>query len=750
MPFNAYTVPANSTQTARIDMDENDTLAVASTGALNVSANAQAVRFGAATAGAVISNDGLIADTAAGGRAVRFETGVGPTLTATINNGPNAVTAEIRAVEDAVQIQTRAFTGGLLTVNNAGLIQSSIGQAIDFGGATGPLAVAITNGASGRIIGDVSEAIRVGTTGAVIVNAGTIAGGNNAGYTQSVDGIQFEDNTSGTVTNNDGGVVSGDRHGVDAGVGSTISVVNNAGGTITGRNGSGVGSDGSGSVTNYGRITGAVTNNVATDANSPGRPGVPDGIPDGDGDGVDMDGTITLQNFGRIEGLGASGHGSDGLPNTSDGVAAGGGFIVNNAGGVIISTDRGILIDNGSQGNSFAVTNISNAGTIEGSNGVGIKLISTFADTITNTGTITGGNGQAIQFGAGNNTLILGNTSVISGSTNGEGGQDTLDYSIWDAGGVTVNLASGSASGTGGVGNFEIIRGSNGDDRLFGGNGDNTLYGGVGNDLLDGGLVGTNHLNGGTGDDTYTAHSQYDFITELNDEGFDSIFVLNSDYSLTISAGGANIEALRIISNGHVGTGSSQNDFIEAQDDNIRLFGGGGNDTLVAHGRNDILYGSVGNDIYVTNARDVSIREAADEGADTLYADGIDFSLADAPQVENLVLRGNNHVGAGTNSNDLLLSAGSNNQLFGGGGDDVFSFTPSRGATQVLDFDARPGEHDVAAFTTAQFANFAAVQAHLAQVGADAVITAADGGGDTYILKNVVAANLNASDFLFV
>ena len=522
MPFNAYTVPANTVQNTRVDMDENDTLTVESAGRLSVGANAQSVRFVAPTAGAVITNDGTIENTNASGRAIRFETAVGPTLIATIDNGPADTTATITSIDDAIQIQARAFTGGQLSIANGGLIRSTSGQALDFGGATGALGISITNKAGGQLIGDVSEAIRIGTTGAVVVNAGTIAGGNNAGYSTSVDGIQFEDNASGTVTNNAGGTISGDRHGIDAGVGSTVNVINAAGGTITGRNGSGVGSDGSGSVTNYGTITGSVTINVATDANGPGAPGVPDGVPDGDGDGVDMDGTLSLLNFGRIQGLGASGTGGDGLQNTSDGVAAGGGTIDNRAGAVIVSTDRGILIDNGSQGNSFAQTNILNAGLIEGTGGIGIRLVSTFDDTITNSGTITGGNGTAVLFGEGNNTLKLAATSVINGLTNGEGGVDTLDYSAWGAAGINVDLTNGTASGTGGILNFENVLGSAGADRLVGNGSNNVLSGGAGNDTIFGGS-GNDVLTGGTGNDLLTGGTGADRFVFRAGDGNDTI-----------------------------------------------------------------------------------------------------------------------------------------------------------------------------------------------------------------------------------
>lgn len=294
------------------------------------------------------------------------------------------------------------------------------------------------------------------------------------------------------------------------------------------------------------------------------------------------------------------------------------------------------------------------------------------------------------------------------------------------------------------------MHGLAGNDVMIGGLASDQIFGGAGSDLLDGGLGGINRLYGGTGDDNYVVHSQNDYIYENVNEGFDTVYADGTDYSLTLNAGGANIEALVIRSDNHVGAGSGNADLLIAQANNVQLFGGGGNDTLVAHGTGDILYGSVGDDSYVTTTRSVSIREAPNEGNDTIYADNTDFSLADAPNVENLVIRGNNHVGAGTDGIDLLVSQGISNFLFGGGGNDTFSFTLAHGASQVLDFDARPGEHDVVAFSTAQFANFAAIQSHLTQIGSDAVITASDNSGDTFILKNVVASHLQASDFLFV
>jgi hypothetical protein len=51
-------------------MAGTDTLTVQATGAISVAGNAQGVRFNGPTNGASVQNDGSIADTASGGRAI--------------------------------------------------------------------------------------------------------------------------------------------------------------------------------------------------------------------------------------------------------------------------------------------------------------------------------------------------------------------------------------------------------------------------------------------------------------------------------------------------------------------------------------------------------------------------------------------------------------------------------------------------------------------------------------------------------
>ncbi|MES2026557.1 MAG: autotransporter domain-containing protein [Pseudomonadota bacterium] len=205
-------------------------------------------------------------------------------------------------------------------------------------------------------------------------------------------------------------------------------VINLAGGTITGNNGSGVGLDGHGVVINYGTITGKYAG--AGNVYDHGSLGLTTN--NGDGDGVDIDGIAYVENYGRIQGLGAGGFDSGGAPNGADGIAAGGGTIINHAGATIYGQSKGILIDDGSDGTAIAsgrgtatatggAIRIVNEGSIIGDKKVAVGLIGTFNDTLINgaSGIITGGAdatrlgennstvaGAAVQMGAGDDVLV--------------------------------------------------------------------------------------------------------------------------------------------------------------------------------------------------------------------------------------------------------------------------------------------------------------------------------------------------------
>ena len=251
-------------------------------------------------------------------------------------------------------------------------------------------------------------------------------------------------------------------------------VFNYAGGTLTGNNGSGVGLDGHGVVINYGTITG----NYAGAGNIFDHEGYGLTTSNGDGDGVDIDGVAYVENWGTIRGSGAGGYDSDGNPNGADGIAAGGGTIINHAGATISGQSKGILIDDGANGSTSAVrgtatangatAQIYNEGNIIGEKKTAIGLVGNFNDilindstgvitggadsaqvdaladttpaaaiqmgdgndTLTNYGKIEGKNALAIDMGNGNDTIKLfngGTTGIVIGTVNGGAGLDTLE-----------------------------------------------------------------------------------------------------------------------------------------------------------------------------------------------------------------------------------------------------------------------------------------------------------------------------------
>ncbi len=125
------------------------------------------------------------------------------------------------------------------------------------------------------------------------------------------DGIDFQDDGAGTVTNHTGGSIIGAHHGITGSQG--VTVVNELGGTIIGSSGSAVNIDNNAdvantvTVTNYGVMLGNA--NAAQE--------------DSDGDAIDVDGLLKLDNYGYVAGTGANGH-HDEEVNVSEGIAAGG------------------------------------------------------------------------------------------------------------------------------------------------------------------------------------------------------------------------------------------------------------------------------------------------------------------------------------------------------------------------------------------------------------------------------------------
>lgn len=499
----SFTVPAATTDTAGKTLTTGDTGTVY--GTLSVGGNAQAITVTGTNGTVTINNFGLIEQTGTS-RAVRNNTN-GVTLVVNNNAG-----ASIKAVgDDVFKVGQPA---SIFKLTNQGTIWQTgmgtgSGQALDLRDITSSSGNFVINGSptndAALIRADGDDAIRPGSN-TTITNYGTIIsngmvntkcpdylGNACAGKPSAHDAIDLGSSTGVEIENY--GIISGPRHAITAD--KSVIVTNYSSGQIIGRNGSGVGSDGTGTVTNYGLISGR----YAGAGNAYDHLGNGATINNGDGDGVDIDGVGTIINYGRIEGLGGGGFDNDGNPNGGDGVALGGGTVTNHVGAVIWGESNGILVDDGANGTDTtnpaanknrgtssaqaAAVTITNSGAIIGGRKVAIGLVGNWNDEILNnaTGVIIGGpdtlqvnklstdptqtpgaaiqmgdgddtlenhgyiqglNGKAIDMGNGDDTLKLfagGSTGIVVGTIDGGAGIDTLET------GGTQTFSPGTLSG---------------------------------------------------------------------------------------------------------------------------------------------------------------------------------------------------------------------------------------------------------------------------------------------------------------
>jgi Ca2+-binding RTX toxin-like protein len=169
---------------------------------------------------------------------------------------------------------------------------------------------------------------------------------------------------------------------------------------------------------------------------------------------------------------------------------------------------------------------------------------------------------------------------------------------------------------------------------------------------------------GGRGDDIYVVDNAGDVVTEVQNEGADTV---QAGITYTL---GANVENLTLTGAAAVnGTGNDGNNVLVGNSAANRLSGGAGDDTLDGGAGADTLVGGQGNDTYgVDDAGDV-VTESLNEGTDTVQA-GITYTLG--ATVENLTLTGSAAInGTGNDGNNVLVGNSAANRLSGGAGDDT-------------------------------------------------------------------------------
>lgn len=263
---------------------------------------------------------------------------------------------------------------------------------------------------------------------------------------------------------------------------------------------------------------------------------------------------------------------------------------------------------------------------------------------------LVGGAGDdTMEGGAGND--IYGVDSATDTVTElADGGTDTVRTSItYTLAEALENLTLTGTAMIDGTGN-------DGNNVLVGNEAANRLTGLAGNDVIDGGL-GADTMPGGVGDDTYIVDNAGDAVTEVADEGVDTV---RSRIRYTL---GDHVENLELIGIGAInGTGNSLNNRITGNAAANTIDGGVGADTMT---------GGRGNDRYlVDNALD-RVVEAVGEGYDTVVVDisGATYTLGD--NIEALELGNLTVNGVGNALDNLIQGNAGNNLLDGGAGADI-------------------------------------------------------------------------------
>jgi Ca2+-binding RTX toxin-like protein len=248
-------------------------------------------------------------------------------------------------------------------------------------------------------------------------------------------------------------------------------------------------------------------------------------------------------------------------------------------------------------------------------------------------------------------------------------------------------------------------------DLFFGSSTDNdTIDGGPGNDVINGG-AGADVIHGGAGNDTINGGPGITTATDqlYGDDGNDIIKAGNGDTGALLDGGAGNDQLY----------GGWATNVINGGDGNDYLSSGGGNDTLYGGAGNDSLKGGQG-----------ATQMSGDDGNDTLLGG-----------------TGNEFLYGGS-GDDRLNGGGGNDTLSGGAGNDTFLFNPSFGKDAIVDFQNTDGAHDVIQFDRTVFADFSAVQSHMAQNGTSVVITFDN--NNSVEIRNTTLDQIHATDFTFV
>ena len=173
--------------------------------------------------------------------------------------------------------------------------------------------------------------------------------------------------------------------------------------------------------------------------------------------------------------------------------------------------------------------------------------------------------------GDGNDTYVVSATTDVITEL-ASGGTDLVQSSVTFSLEAIANVENLTLTGTASINGV----GNSLNNLTTGNTAANTLSGGAGNDTLNGG-AGNDTMIGGVGDDTYVVDVATDVITELADQGNDTV-QSSITFSLVTTK---NIENLTLIGTSAInGTGDTLNNIITGNSADNIINGSHGNDTL--------------------------------------------------------------------------------------------------------------------------------------------------------------------------
>jgi Ca2+-binding RTX toxin-like protein len=282
-------------------------------------------------------------------------------------------------------------------------------------------------------------------------------------------------------------------------------------------------------------------------------------------------------------------------------------------------------------------------------------------------------------------TVISGNalTSIETITANLGGGIDWLFYAAASSA-VTVNLATGAASGFTSVSNIERVVGGNANDELTGDNlanrldgsaGDDTLAGGGGIDTLIGG-DGADVLSGGLSNDSIQAGAGDDAISWSVGDGRDTIDG-GADFDTFSATGSGSANLGNANWNGSALTALMDNGLFNIETVNLNL--GGGVDWLIYNATAAVVVNLATNSASgfasVANIEKV----IGGSGNDALTGDGLDNRLDGLAGADTLDGGAGSDAVLGGDGADVIYASAGNDSLQGQNGDDTFNWISTDG-----------------------------------------------------------------------